>query len=200
MAVRFQIPENTNYSTKFLSCRREPSPYPGNERCYESTPTPSDNGYSMSAYFKAVKSFFSTIHQPKKVPNTAKPQVADKKEAKRKAHLEWEAARRNAMDIGSRPLCTGCPLCDTRRFRNSSVTLFEIERKEARRATIDGMGNREGDKVGDPFQEDKRGWGDVLAWMHEERVNIAGFRTTEREREACRNGGCKCLGPLVRDV
>lgn len=52
----------------------------------------------------------------------------------------------------------------------------------------------------EPFREDVRTLGDILAWMHSKGINAVGFPTTEMEKRECSEGRCRCLGPMMRDV
>ncbi|KAF1929722.1 uncharacterized protein M421DRAFT_389466 [Didymella exigua CBS 183.55] len=213
MAVRFQLPKTTNYSTKFLSCKRASSPYPICEHYQKgkSTTFKPKHGFSMEAYLKIVKKVFKHhAHKSKTDFNTSNSTTTDEMEEK------WQAARRNASDFGSRPRCNGTPVC---LFTYSPATLDEIKRKNAHMQELDERAywaddekdicraacthvspRREDGAQDEPVHEDVRSLGHILAWMHSQGINAAGFPTTDREKRACLEGRCRCLGPMMRDV
>lgn len=129
---------------------------------------------------------------------------------------EWRAARRNAIDLGPRPRHNGTPLC---LILSENTTLCGVKRENNHLQELDervywGDDERKVRKsprayryptqldgiLNDPFPQDRRTFGDVLAFMHSENINVAGYQKTERERLDCENGRCRCLGPMIRDV
>lgn len=160
-------------------------------------------------FFKIIKKLLKKHHQKK--TDESDPTVTGKLEE------EWSSARRNAIDFGPRPRCNGTPLCLF--TRDEPVTLREIKRENERLQELDervywGDSEENVSKatrayrypaqldsvLHDPFPQDRRTFGDVLAFMHGEGINVAGFPKTERERVDCENGRCRCLGPMIRDV
>lgn len=127
------------------------------------------------------------------------------------ASLERIAARRNGVDCGSHSPFPYRP------FFDPSLTLFEteIQRIEAdyvrslelgvslhEDSAIRTVEIRRGEDSAaeNPLEEDIVTFGSVLAWMHSEGINAAGYKTSEMERKECSEGRCRCLGPLARDV
>lgn len=129
---------------------------------------------------------------------------------------ECIAARRNAIDLGPRPCHKGTPLS---LILDENATLRGIKRENYRLQELDERiywgddekNVRENTRahqypaqleraLNDPFPQDRRTFGDVLAFMHSQNINVAGYQKTERERVDCENGRCRCLGPMIRDV
>jgi hypothetical protein len=158
--------------------------------------------------FKLFKKLLKKLH--KVVSNIPRPLVADEMKEERKA------ARRNGMDFGPRPCCNGTP---SSFFTDDLATLYEVRRENARLQELDEQAfwaDDEKDKarparsyesttpediaLENPFTQEIRTMSNVLASLHRDRINFAGFPTTKREQFECRNGRCRCLGPMMRDV
>lgn len=158
--------------------------------------------------FNTVKKLLKKHH--KHVRNISDPAITGGIER------ESKAARRNAVDLGSRPRHNGTPLClileviaiprgieteNNRLHELIDSSYWDDGEEDARKTTcayqypaqLNGV-------LYDPFPQDTRTFGDVLAFMHRENINVAGYAKTERERRECENGRCRCLGPMIRDV
>lgn len=115
---------------------------------------------------------------------------------------EWKVVYRNPLDNIRRENNRQIELDERAYWGDDEAKASNNKKKRAYRhlSRLDGILDDLDGGLEDPFRQDIRTLGDVLAWMHGEGINVAGYPKTARERVDCEEGRCKCLGPMVRDV